>query len=195
MILKKILVLMGLSMLISFASCAQIDEITGPFKVSFELPVDMATTKVDAPNYADNNNSTQYGVLARADNWSVAIVITKFIGDREIDLDANRRSVAASAGLDASQAVNHLIDGKNAVYSVKETDTGTMLAANYWLDANGGYGATKTDIIIWASVPADKAVAVLDTLKISYDAPAPTTAKPPSTTSPSTPTPCEGLDC
>ena len=79
MILRKILVLTALPMLISTASCAQIDKTTGPFKVSFELPVDTATTDVPAPNYYADT-LTQYAVEAEAeaDNWSVTIVITKF---------------------------------------------------------------------------------------------------------------------
>lgn len=170
MILRNKLLLVVLLMLISIASCVQIDKTTGPFKVSFALPVDTVTTDVPEP-YQAFSDFAQYAVTTTADtdNWYAKVLISEYIGGHETDINAERRSVAASANVDESQVSNRLIDGKSAVYAVNETNNYTTLAAGYWLDANNGYGTKYAEITIGASVPANEAMAVLDTLKISSE--------------------------
>jgi hypothetical protein len=164
MILRKIIGLLALMVLISMVSGAQVNDVTGPFKVSFELPVDKATTDVPAPASADT--LTMYGLSTSADKWFINIVITRYINSHEIDLDAIRRSVAAGAGVDKSQASSRAIDGKSAVYAIKETNSGTTLDAVYWLDATDGYGTEMVEVMIASNEAADATENVLDTLKI-----------------------------
>jgi hypothetical protein len=162
--MRKIMGLSALLMLISMVSGAQVNEVTGPFEVSFELPVDKVTTEVSAPASADT--LTMYGLSTSADKWFINIVITKYINSHEIDLDAIRRSVAAGAGVDTSQASSRAIDGKNAGYAIKETNSGTTLDAVYWLDASDGYGTEMVEVMIASDEAADATENVLDTLRI-----------------------------
>jgi hypothetical protein len=156
------MVLIALMMLISMASGALVNKVTGPFEVRFELPVDDATVDVAPPALGDTLN--MYGLSASADKWFANIVFTKYISDQVIDLDANSRSVAAMAGVDKSQVISRLIDGKNAVYAAKESNSGTMLDAIYWLDAT-----TEVEITIASDYPADTTEKVLDTFKATYE--------------------------
>jgi hypothetical protein len=154
------MVLIALIMLISMASGVQVNEVAGPFNVAFELPVDKVSTDIPAPY--PGATLTLYGLTTSADKWFINIVITKFDDRQEIDVDADRRGVAALAGVDKTQAANRVIDGKSAVYAAKESNNGTTLDAIYWLD-----DTTYAEITIGSNEPADTTEKVLDTLKIT----------------------------
>lgn len=162
---RYLIAILALTVLISTGYSSQVNEATGPFKISFELPVDKVGADIPDPAFGDG--LSMYGLTASADNWFVNIVVTKYDNAHEINLDASRRSVAATAGVDKSQAANRKIDGKSAIYAAKTTDSGTMLDAIYWLDADGGYGTKMAEITIASNKPGDITEDVLETLKIT----------------------------
>jgi len=163
-----ILALFGLLLFVSIASAAQVNEAMGPFKISFELPSKEVTNEIADPLYEDY--STWYAMTTSADNHLVDIIIIEYFEPLEIDLDANRRLVAAMTGVDKSESKSRMIDGNNGIYSVRSSDKGTMLNAICWLDEDGGKGTKKAEIIIASNdKKPDSALKALDSLKITED--------------------------
>ena len=163
-IINRIMVLMAVLMLVSVASGTKVEKTTGPFEVSFELPVDTADVEVEDPYVEDT--FSMYSLDASADEWYVRMVIAKYDNSRKIDTDAESRSIAASAGVEKSQVEERTIDGKSVLYASKEADGWNTTTANYWLDSDSGYGTKFVEITVASSESIDKVEGVLDTLKI-----------------------------
>ena len=108
-----------------------------------------------------------YSLEANADEWYVDITIAEYDSIREIDTDAEKRSAAASVGVEESQVEERTIDGKSALFASKETDSWNTTSANYWLDEDSGYGTKFVEITVSSSESIDKVEKVLDTLKVN----------------------------
>lgn len=159
--------------LASVASGSQVNEITGPFRVVFEMPgTDEINAEIADPLLSDT--FTWYALTVPSDKWFINMVLTDYKESHEIDNVMERRSVAASTGGEKSQVSERIIDGKNAIIGMVSGPSGTTYEVAYWLDESGSYGTKKVEITIASDYESNDKIfqeglnKMLDTLKITY---------------------------
>jgi hypothetical protein len=165
------IILIALSALTLIASADSVNEASGPYKISFDMPA-VNNIEVEISDPYPSDTFTWYGLTAKSDDWFINCIITKYNGPGEIDPARIRRGIEASIGgngVDKKEITQRVVDGRNAIVGIGTGASGTNTEIIYWLD-----DSNQVDISIFANYNADDKKfketfdGILDTWKIKY---------------------------
>jgi hypothetical protein len=162
---KILLVPFVLSLLIAISSASQVNEATGPFRISFDTPI-IGEPTIDVPDPLPSSTLTMYAVTVSGDKWFMNMVITDYNEPQEIDINNDRLLTKSSVG-DGAELMDRVVDGRAAIMAMKSGSGGTSSDIIYRLDER-----KKVDLTLASDLTGAEFMAGLDTilnsLKITY---------------------------